>query len=210
MQIHIGGQWRQGSLLTKHPAQGEWLVPKDAFIKQQGQWSPFKHVSTIRTNDIYDLVANGNEWINHPQRGWYRDIPPPVQDQYVAIPITFNRTILDNLRKVSITFTGYYNTPVDGLNLNYLRLHLNDGTIYLLGTNDAWTDDSTGQNIYKGDAGTESKVMRDVINERYSFTVPINLKVVKLDLFSSPAFTQNRHYPSSLRGMKDFEFTLQH
>ncbi len=202
------GTWYKGLLKCKLPEQG-WIEPKTSFLKQNGLWVPVQGSQVIQ-QDLGDLITTTTDWILNETRGWYRDVYPTVQDSYIPIPTKLSADTLSKIRKVSATFTGYYNTPAEGLNLNYLRIHLSNGVVKLLGTNDAWTDAGTGQNLYKGDAGTESKVTRNVINERYSFTVPVDIKVVGLDFLSYPAYTQGRYYPSSLRGMKDFEFTLRH
>lgn len=207
MKIKAGGVWRNVSFKKKIGGLG-WVMPRESFIKQAGLWRPFKHTDVLFITDIHDLVANGDEWTEHPQRGWYRNVYPSVEDQYTPMESTLSPDTLAMIRKVSATFTSYYDEPVGSLSLNYLRVHLNDGSIHIVGTNDAWADGPTGQNIYKADGGWEGKVTRNVINERYTLTVPTGKHVVGIEFLSYPAFTQGRYYPLSLCGMKDFEFIL--
>lgn len=206
MKINIGGRWYQNALRTKR--QGGWIAPKDAFVKTQGVWTPFRHTDVIRTNNIRELIADTNGWINDPERGWFYPIYHSVQDVYPPFVSTLNPTILSLVRKVSATFTSYYDIPAGGLNLNYLQIHLDDGSVWMLGTNDRWAHGPSGQNIYKGDAGNEERRTRNVINERYTYTIPAGRKVTNIEFVSYPPYTSGIRYPMTHCGMKDFEFIL--
>jgi len=202
------GTWRNGALKYKHPSKG-WSEPNLSFIKQNGIWVPVQGKQIVQ-RDLGDLIASTSDWIRDSSRGWYRDIYPTVNDNYPPIPTKLSQDTLSKIRKLTATFTGYYNNPADGLHINYFRMHLSNGSTQLLGTNDAWTDSTMGQNIHKGDQGMETKVLRNVINERYSYTLPAGVSLTGLDFMSWPAYTQGRYYPSSLRGMKDFEFLMEY
>ena len=209
MKVKVGESWQEGMLKAKLANLG-WIIPDRTLLKQNGEWEVVDGIELLSLTQISDVIVDTSGWVYDSVRGWYRDVYHTVQDIYPPMASKFSVDTLSKIRKIRVTFTGYYDNPVDGLHLNYIMIQLSDGKIQLLGTNDAWADVNTGQNIYKGDAGSETRVLRNVLGERYTYTVPEGVYVTGLSLLSYPAYTQGRYYPSSLRGMKDFEFTLRH
>lgn len=209
MKVKAGGKWSEGSLKARLANLG-WIVPQSTLLKQNGEWRVVDGIELLSLTQISDVIADTSGWVYDTVRGWYRDVYPTVQNNYPPMVSKFSVDTLSKIRRVRATFTGYYNNPVEGLHLNYIRIHLSNGTTQTIGTNDAWAHGPSGQRIYKGDAGFEEKVTRNVLGERYTYTVPEGVYVTGLDVLSYPAYTENRYYPSSLRGMRDFEFTLRH
>lgn len=202
------GSWKQGLLRLKRS--NGWVNPKSIFLKANGEWLVIGGIEVLTMTAISDLLLDTSGWVYDSDRGWYRDVYPTVQNNYPPMVSKFSVDTLSKIRRVSATFTGYYNKPVEGLHLNYIRIHLSNGTTQTIGTNDAWAHGPSGQLIYKGDAGFENMAVRNVLGERYTYTVPEGVYVTGLEIMSYPAYTEGRYYPSSLRGMRDFEFTLRH
>ena len=66
-----------------------------------------------------------------------------------------------------------------------LYVKYTDNTEDYLGNADGFLVNSSGQYIWKGDAGTEAYVVRNVVNETYILTVPAGKTVSKIELESS-------------------------
>lgn len=209
MKVKVGGKWSEGSLKARLANLG-WITPLNTLLKQNGEWRVVDEIELLSLTQISDVIANPSGWVYDSVRGWYRDVYPGTQDNYLPMVSKFSVDTLSKIRRVSATFTGYYNNPVEGMHINYIRIHLSNGTTQIIGTNDAWAHGPSGQRIYKGDAGFEDKAVRNVLGERYTYTVPEGVYVTGLEVLSYPAYTGGRYYPPSLRGMRDFEFTLRH
>lgn len=207
MKVKLENVWKEGSIKTKLANLG-WIVPDKTFVKHNGDWSLVHGIEVVKLNQISDILTNTSSWIYDTNRGWYRN----TYDWGTPHNSKFTADFLSKLRKVSAVFTGYYDNPAGSMANNSLAIHLSNGTIVSLAVSDSWDYRPSGQTIYKGDAGVETMVTRDVINERYTYTVPEGLTVTKIVLQSAGWYesSNGQYYPFSLRGMKDFEFTLRH
>lgn len=207
MKVKAGNVWREGLIKAKLEGLG-WITPERTLIKHDGVWSILTGVEVVKLNQIADILVNTSGWVYDANRGWYRN----VYDWGTTHNSKFTTEFLSKLRKVSAVFTGYYDNPAGSMANNALIIHLSNGSSVSLAISDAWDYGPSGQTIYKGDAGIETMVTRNVINERYTYTVPEGLTVTKIVLQSAGWYesSNGRYYPFSLRGMKDFEFTLRH
>jgi len=197
------GTWRNGALKYKHPSKG-WSEPNLSFVKQNGLWVPVQGRQVI-VKDLGEILVSMGGWEYHSTRGWYRN-----SYNLEAHPSKLSLEFLSKIRKVSAVFTNYYDNPSGGMGANSMLFNLSNGESPYFGVRDAWVDPSGGQNIYKGDAGVESRVMRNVIGERYTYTVPVGTVITSIYLDSRGYADPGINYLFAYRGMRDFEFTLQH
>ena len=150
----------------------------------------------VPNDDAAEAFADASSWSWDATRGYYRNITSET-------PIVVIIPHIDRVRKIIGTFWSYYNTPSSCIGYSYLIITLDDATSILLGARDGWTDPSNGQNIFKGDAGNENRVTRNVVGETYTYTIPTGRTVVDISVLSaiySP-------YPYATRGMRDIFVT---
>lgn len=207
MKIKVDSAWRDGFIKTKLAELG-WITPDRTLLKQNGIWEVINGIEVVNFTEITDVVNTTYNWIFDTTRGWYLN----VYDWDLKHRSRLGLDFLSKVRKVSITFTGYYDNPAEAMSVNLVGIILSDGTSVTLGTSDSWDYAPTGQDIYKGDGGDEYKSVRNVVGERYTFTVPEGVTITDLFIRSSGYYypTTGRYYAISLRGLKDFEFTLKH
>lgn len=207
MKVKIGDVWRDGFIKAKLASLG-WITPDRTLLKQNGIWEVINGIEVVNFTEITDVVNTTYNWTFDATRGWYLN----VYDWELKHRSRLSPAFLSKVRKVSITFTGYYNNPADSMGVSGMGIILSNGASVTLGTSDSWDYAPTGQDIYKGDAGNEFKAVRNVIGERYTFTVPEGVTITDLFIRSSGYYypVTGRYYPPSVRGMKDFEFTLRH
>lgn len=159
-----------------------------------------KPMKLFETNNLGELI-NAAGWVNDPVRGWYKD-------QYTwteRTPLKLPPGVLEGLRRIEATFTGYYNTPAGCIGLNVISLNT-DGPAVSLGTDDPWDYGPSGQQIYRGDLGNQLQIQRDVIQERLGYNIPIGTKINSIVIGSTGYNGNGINYPMSLRGMKNFKF----
>jgi len=203
MLIKVGG-WKQGLLRFKRA--GSWSIPDKVLTKDNGVWRMVAGFEVVTLNQISDILQNTSSWVYDATRGWYRN----TYDWNTSHNSKFTPEFLSKLRKVSVLVTGYYDNPAGSMSNNMLVIRLSNNTNVVLGTSDSWDYGPSGQVIYKGDAGTENMATRNVVGERFTYTVPAGLTVTGITLQSAGWYESSigKYYPFSLRGLKDFEFTL--
>ena len=150
----------------------------------------------VPNDDAAEAFADASSWSWDATRGYYRNTTS-------LTPIVVIIPHIDLVRKITGTFWSYYNTPSDCLGLSHLIITLDDATSIRLGTNDSWNASHYGQHIYKGDAGDESRVPRNVVGETYTYTIPTGRTVVDISVVSCGL----SGHPYSTRGMRDIFVT---
>jgi len=210
MKVKLGNVWKDGSIKTKLANLG-WIIPDRTLMKQNGNWVIMDGIEVLTMTAISDLLSDTSDWTYHSTRGWYKDVRYVSADWHGS-RTKFSPEFLSKLKRISSTFTSYYNNPEAGLGANLFLITLSDQSVVYLGTYDQWTSSTRGQRIHKGDAGFEDQVLRNVLGERFTYTVPEGLTIVDLSLHSYGRVSDDGGtlYPYTLRGMRDFEFTLEH
>lgn len=203
MKIKQGDHWFSGKLKLRNV--DDWIDFNSLFIKDRGAWKIINGTQVIQV-PMSDMVSNPSYWQFDPTVGWYVN----TYHWGTFYPTVVPTTVLERIRKVSAVFTGYYDYPAGCLGENGIYLVLSDGSTVSIGTYDGHTSGDIGQTINAGDAGVVNSTMRNVIQERFTVTIPTHLKVVGLYLRSSGYNGNGNNYSFSLRGMKDFEFTLEY
>jgi len=198
------GSWKQGLLRFKQA--GQWLKPDKMMTKHNGIWAMVEGLELVVLNQLSDILPNTANWAYDATRGWYRDVYEWTNYQQSK----FTPEFLSKIRKVSVAVTGYYNVPSDCMGVNILNIKLSNGTTMNIGTSDGWDLPSSGHSVYKGDAGVENNVTRNIVGERFTCTIPEGVTVTGISINSGGYYysTTGRYYAFSLRGLKDFEFTL--
>lgn len=199
------GNWKQGLLRFKRS--GGWVNPSALFVKQSGEWNLLSGLEVVNWG-LGDLLDSSEtvKFSHDTVRGWYRDSYTWSTPVYTKLtPET-----LAKIRKVSVTITGYYDYPNGALGENLLVLDLSDGSAANIGTVDGNTDPAPGQAVYRGDLGLILRYVGNINQQKYTYTVPEGLSVVNIRIYSNGYNGTGINYPFSYRGMKDFEFTLQH
>lgn len=201
------GAWYNGSLKCKVAEQG-WVNPDISYFKQSGVWVPVQGSQVLQL-DLDDLIADVAEWSYDSVMGWSWDYNIKREDGVVVV--TLSQQDLSSIRKVSAVFTGYHNTPLGSLGTNEIHIVLNDGSYVDIGTRVHQASSSAGQRISKGDAGKEEDALRDVLGERFTYTVPEGYTVSLIEIHSySQLSSGGRAYAITKRGMKDFEFLMEY
>ena len=197
------GNWKQGLLRLKRS--GGWVNPKSLFVKANGVWR-FIGGEQLLQLQMSDLVPNTAYWAFDPTVGWYVN-SYSWGAKYSTI---LSADVLSKIRKVSAVFTGYYDYPTGSLGESGIVITMSNGTAISIGTYDGHTYGYVGQTINSGDAGAVNGSTRNVIQERFTYTIPEGVTVTAIQLMSSGYNGDGNNYPFSLRGMKDFVFTLRH
>lgn len=197
------GDWKQGLLRFKRS--GGWVNPKSLFVKANGVWR-FIGGEQLLQLQMSDLVPNTAYWAFDPTVGWYVN-SYSWGAKYSTI---LSADVLSKIRKVSAVFTGYYDYPTGSLGESGIVITMSNGAAISIGTYDGHTYGYVGQTINAGDAGAVNGSTRNVIQERFTYTIPEGVTVTAIQLMSSGYNGDGNNYPFSLRGMKDFEFTLRH
>lgn len=210
MKVNVGGGWHEGDLKVRLKDLG-WIEPDRTLMKRDGSWDIVGGIEVLSMTAISDLLSDASGWVYHSTRGWYKDVRYVSADWH-GLRTKFSPEFLSKLKRIRATFTSYYNNPEAGLGANLFLITLSDQSVVYLGTYDQWTSSARGLRIHKGDAGFEDQVLRNVLGERFTYTVPEGLSIIDLSLHSYGRVSDEGGtlYPYTLRGMRDFEFTLHH
>lgn len=149
--------------------------------------------TTLYIPDIINLMAN---WVNDPGRGWHRN----AYGIDTVLSTRISQAFLSQVRKVDVTVTSYYNTPVNSLSSNCLLLITNKRTVKL-GTYDGMADPAFGQLVYTGTG--ELNGQGDVIAAKFSYTLESD-EVLQNITVQSGGYTSA--YPIGVRGMDQIVF----
>lgn len=149
---------------------------------------------TLPNNDAAAIFTDPTYWQWDATRGYYRS----HNDWNDALSAMVIPNVV-SLRRISATFTSYYNTPGTALGINHFLITLDDSTEIKLGTRDGHADSGSGQSLYKGDEPDELFVTRDAVDEVYQYNVPSNRHITKVEFVSS----YYTGYPEAQRGFKD-------
>jgi len=157
-----------------------------------------------------DLVEDASKWIVESDGGWQSlEAYPYITGSLPEIgfkPIKIESSLLTRVRAVSAVFTSYYDTPVGAMGYNLIRIKLDDGLNYHIGTNDAWTGSVGGQRLLQGESDVlaPERQLVDYVNKPLSFKVPANRRVVGLEVCSASYI----EYPRGKFSMKDIQILL--
>lgn len=205
MLVRKGGDWVIGDLKLKNA--GMWIKPTSIKTKVGSNWVETL-IGTLHITQLSDLLSNTADWQYDQTVGWYRN----VYSWQHAIDVKFTPELLARIKKISATFTSYNNSPSGGLGENYFTIQMRhtNGSVNSvpLGTSDGNTLAASGQSIFMGDQGSISPTTMDVVNQRYTYTVPEGWTVERIVARSNGYTDGYFYYPFTTRGMKDFEFVL--
>jgi hypothetical protein len=153
-------------------------------------------IEVLPNNNSSAVFLDSTNFIWNNDRGYYRDATDH-EDGTDNIDLILSNA--SGIKKIQATFTNILSYNSSGYNLLYIKY--TDNTENYLGPSDGsgigW--DSSGQYIYKGDAGIEAYVVRNVINETYTLTIPVGKTISKIELESSYLAGTT----DTLRGIKD-------
>lgn len=204
MLVKVGG-WKQGLLRFKR--NGGWSNPSSLFVKQSGQWNLLSGLEVVNWG-LGELLnpSDSAQFGYDTTRGWFRNL----YTWNSGVNSKLSADTLSKIRKISGVFTSYFNSPSTALGENYIRLILSTGNHVLLGTVDSHAEDGKGHSLYRGDAGDTGQVGYNVLEQRYSYTLPEGVTVAQMLIYSNGYNGTGINYPFTYRGMKDFQLTLQH
>lgn len=205
MKIKQSGGWLSGS--SKIKVADIWYNVSTLKTKVGNDWQEAANKLVI--TNIADLVVNPVGWTFIEGVGWQRNI----YGWNIPHATKLSSEVMARVQSVSATFTGYNDYPNGGMGENFLQFSVKgpQGQVVntYMGTTDGNTTWSQGQYIYRGDAGGYGPVAADVVNQRYTYTVPPEWTLVGIAVYSCGYNGNGNNYPFAYRGMRDFEFVLR-
>jgi len=151
----------------------------------------------VPNNDAPSAFESINHAISwNATRGYYSDANPNWSTVTALVTIPN----LANVRRITATFTGYYNTPSNSAGQNFIQINYSDTTSVKIGTWDGSEVAANGQYVYLGDSGSVGPVTVDYIDETATATTPVGETITSIEFIST---LPSNPFPPSNRGIKD-------
>lgn len=155
-------------------------------------------LANLETNNIHDfIVPNGSSW-TQTAYGWSNG-NHTGQASSVVNPAVVH---LDKLKSVSVTMNAYYDSPSGAMHSQMVRITLNDGRVWAMGTHDAWVDPNSYLRLQNNWTTGAASTTGNVVNRVFSFSVPAGSYVTSIEITSH----RISGYVSATRGLSNFKF----
>ncbi|MNP89145.1 hypothetical protein D3C85_15480 [compost metagenome] len=203
MSIKVSSLWRK--VLIKVKVAGVWRTVTGAYTKVGGVWKQTLNMSVVTYPTLTDVLSDVTDWVNDATRGWYKD----TYSWNAQSPVNLSTEFLSKIRQISAVFTSYHDTPAGCLGESYIRLSLSNSAVITIGTSDSHSVASSGQMVYRGDAGGTLITTDNQIDVKMTYTLPAGVTIVDMQFASNGYNNGATYYPFTTRGMKDLTLVVE-
>lgn len=161
----------------------------------------------LRTHTVSsyaELFSTSSEWTYDATRGWYRNIR-----DFKKTPVDSLAYPLSQIRRIEADFTSHPNTPAGSMGHCLFNITLDDDSVVTMGSQDAWTNQSSGQWIHNPQYPgiVEPRTTSSVVGRTLYYDVPEGRTVVSITLEDRGYSVGGTNYPFTARGVKNLKIT---